>query len=45
LSRPAITAMPCTVGGVQEPAYDTGGPALVATVTDPDDNVPGLLQD
>ncbi len=30
---------------VKEPAYDVGGGRLVATVTDPDGNVLGLLQD
>ncbi|MGH3158011.1 MAG: VOC family protein [Streptosporangiaceae bacterium] len=30
---------------VTEPAYDVGGGRLVATVTDPDGNVLGLLQD
>ena len=30
---------------VQEPAHDVGGGRLVATVTDPDGNVLGLLQD
>jgi predicted enzyme related to lactoylglutathione lyase len=30
---------------VQEPARDVGGGRLVATVTDPDGNVLGLLQD
>ena len=32
-------------GIVQEPAHDVGGGRLVATVTDPDGNVLGLLQD
>ena len=30
---------------VNEPAHDVGGGRLVATVTDPDGNVRGLLQD
>ncbi len=30
---------------VKEPAHDIGGGRLVATVTDPDGNVLGLLQD
>jgi predicted enzyme related to lactoylglutathione lyase len=30
---------------VKEPAHDVGGGRLVATVTDPDGNVIGLLQD
>jgi hypothetical protein len=30
---------------VKEPAHDVGGGRLVATVTDPDGNVVGLLQD
>ena len=30
---------------VKEPANDVGGGRLVATVTDPDGNVLGLLQD
>jgi predicted enzyme related to lactoylglutathione lyase len=34
------------VGGVvKEPAHDVGGGRLVASVTDPDGNVLGLLQD
>jgi predicted enzyme related to lactoylglutathione lyase len=32
-------------GTVQEPPRDVGGGRLVATVTDPDGNVLGLLQD
>ena len=32
-------------GTVQEPARDVGGGRLVATVTDPDGNVLGVLQD
>ena len=36
-----------TAGGatVKEPAHDVGGDHLAATVTDPDGNVLGLLQD
>lgn len=37
--------MTCTDGTVTEPAHDVGGGRLVATVTDPDGNVLGLLQD
>ena len=37
-----VTAAGATV---QEPARDVGGGRLVATVTDPDGNVLGLLQD
>ena len=32
-------------GVVKQPAHDVGGGRLVATVTDPDGNVLGLLQD
>jgi predicted enzyme related to lactoylglutathione lyase len=32
-------------GTVKEPSHDVGGGRLVATVTDPDGNVLGLLQD
>ncbi|MEV0096203.1 VOC family protein [Streptomyces sp. NPDC050738] len=32
-------------GKVKEPAHDVGGGRLVATFTDPDGNVLGLLQD
>jgi predicted enzyme related to lactoylglutathione lyase len=32
-------------GAVHQPAHDVGGGRLVATVTDPDGNVLGLLQD
>jgi hypothetical protein len=45
LSRPAIAAMTCTDGTVKERAQDDGGGRLVATVTDPDGHVPGLLHD
>jgi hypothetical protein len=34
-----------TLLGVKEPAHDVGGGRPVATVTDPDGNVLGLLQD
>ena len=37
-----VTAAGATV---QEPAHEVGGGRLVATVTDPDGNVLGLLQD
>jgi predicted enzyme related to lactoylglutathione lyase len=37
-----VTAAGATV---KEPAHDVGGGCLVATVTDPDGNVLGLLQD
>ena len=37
-----VTAAGATV---KEPAHDVGGDRLVATVTDPDGNVLGLLQD
>jgi predicted enzyme related to lactoylglutathione lyase len=38
----AVTAAGATV---KEPAHDVGGGRLVATVTDPDGNVLGLLED
>ena len=38
----AVTAAGATV---KEPAHDVGGGRLVATVTDPDGNVLGLIQD
>ena len=38
-----IAAMTCTDGTVKEPAHDAGGGRLVATVTDPDCNIPELL--
>ena len=38
----AVTAAGATV---KEPAHDVGGGRLIATVTDPDGNVLGLLQD
>jgi predicted enzyme related to lactoylglutathione lyase len=37
-----VTAAGATV---KEPAHDVGGGRLVATVSDPDGNVLGLLQD
>jgi predicted enzyme related to lactoylglutathione lyase len=37
-----VTAAGATI---KEPAHDVGGGRLVATVTDPDGNVLGLLQD
>ena len=37
-----VTAAGATV---KEPAHDVGGGRFVATVTDPDGNVLGLLQD
>jgi predicted enzyme related to lactoylglutathione lyase len=37
-----VTAAGATV---KKPAHDVGGGRLVATVTDPDGNVLGLLQD
>jgi predicted enzyme related to lactoylglutathione lyase len=37
-----VTAAGATV---KEPAHDVGGGRLVATFTDPDGNVLGLLQD
>jgi predicted enzyme related to lactoylglutathione lyase len=37
-----VTAAGATV---KEPVHDVGGGHLVATVTDPDGNVLGLLQD
>ena len=45
LGRPVTAAMSRTDGTVKEPAHDVGGGRLVATVTDPDGNVLGLLQD
>jgi predicted enzyme related to lactoylglutathione lyase len=46
---PDIEAKPAEVTAagatVKEPAHDVGGGRLVATVTDPDGNVLGLLQD
>jgi len=40
-----ITVGPAAGATVKEPAHDVGGGRLVATVTDPDGNVLGLLQD
>jgi hypothetical protein len=37
--------MVCTDGTVEEPAHDAGGGRLVVTATDPDGNVPEVLQD
>jgi hypothetical protein len=37
--------MTCRDGTAKESAHDIGGGRLLATVTDPDGNVPGLLQD
>ena len=42
LAAAEVTAAGATV---KEPAHDVGGGRLVATVTDPDGNVLGLLQD
>ncbi|MFE7167993.1 hypothetical protein [Streptomyces sp. NPDC057616] len=41
-ARQVYTALP---GVAPEPAHDVGGGRLVATRTDPDTNVLGLLQD
>jgi predicted enzyme related to lactoylglutathione lyase len=38
----AVTAAGATV---KEPPHDVGGGRVVATITDPDDNVLGLIQD
>ena len=40
-----LAAVIATGATVNEPAHDVGGGRLVATVTDPDGNVLGLLQD
>jgi predicted enzyme related to lactoylglutathione lyase len=47
VEEPARHAAACVAAGatVKEPAHDIGGDCLVATVTDPDGNVLGLLQD
>ncbi len=43
----AVVILLTTAAGatVREPAHDVGGGRLVATVTDPDGNVLGLIQD
>ena len=47
--EPVIVGDQCRVVvggvGVKEPAHDVGGGRLVATFTDPDGNVLGLVQD
>jgi predicted enzyme related to lactoylglutathione lyase len=40
-----VTELTAAGATVKEPAHDVGGGRLVATVTDPDGNVLGLLQD
>jgi predicted enzyme related to lactoylglutathione lyase len=40
-----LAAVTAAGGTVKEPAHDVGGGRLVATFTDPDGNVLGLLQD
>jgi predicted enzyme related to lactoylglutathione lyase len=40
-----LTEVTAAGATVNEPAHDVGGGRLVATVTDPDGNVLGLLQD
>jgi predicted enzyme related to lactoylglutathione lyase len=40
-----LTEVTAAGATVKEPAHDVGGGRLVATVTDPDGNVLGLLQD
>jgi predicted enzyme related to lactoylglutathione lyase len=40
-----ITAVTAAGATVKEPAHDVGGGRMVATVTDADQNVLGLLQD
>jgi predicted enzyme related to lactoylglutathione lyase len=40
-----LTEVTAAGATVHEPAHDVGGGRLVATVTDPDGNVLGLLQD
>ena len=40
-----LAAVTAAGAAVKEPAHDVGGGRLVATVTDPDGNVLGLLQD
>ncbi|MYW67868.1 glyoxalase [Streptomyces sp. SID8379] len=40
-----LTEVTAAGGTVKEPAHDVGGGRLVATFTDPDGNVLGVLQD
>ena len=40
-----LAAVTAAGANVKEPAHDVGAGRLVATVTDPDENVLGLLQD
>ncbi len=40
-----LAEVTATGATVQEPVHDAGGGRLVATVSDPDGNVLGLLQD
>ena len=40
-----LAAVTAAGAAVKEPAHDVGGGRLIATVTDPDGNVLGLLQD
>ncbi len=40
-----LTEVTAAGATVKEPAHDVGGGRLVATVTDPDGNVLGLIQD
>jgi predicted enzyme related to lactoylglutathione lyase len=40
-----LAAVTAAGARIEEPAHDVGGGRLVATVTDPDGNVLGLLQD
>ncbi|GLZ79950.1 glyoxalase [Actinorhabdospora filicis] len=40
-----LAALSAAGATVTEPAHDVGGDRLVATVTDPDGNVLGLIQD
>ena len=41
----ALAEVTAAAATVKEPAHDVGGGRLVATVTDPDGNVLGLIQD
>jgi predicted enzyme related to lactoylglutathione lyase len=41
----SLAAVVAAGAAVKEPAHDVGGGRLVATVTDPDGNVLGLIQD